>query len=234
MREILTFGTLSIYGDEYRGTDGLLDLEVEVARLPKTEDCEEGQWNYRVIRVLQDTKQFYHKDILPGHYLSTDQNTIFLFHEEKYETLSIAYESLLQQERNIPWEFHGNPTILDKDGHLISSKESITLYNRQIKTLDDAIRWAFETRPDCFLGSSISKKFPGGSFCIHSVPSYYEQLYHTNDLETILMQIANEQGYQTTNISTYVEYTNQKRNDFNQKNMDEFEQTEENDYDDRI
>lgn len=234
MKEILTFGTLSIYGDEYRGTPNKLDLEVEVARLPKMKDCEEEQCDYRVIRVLQNTKRFYHQDILPGYYLSPNRNTIFLFRKEKCETLSNDYELLLQQERNTPWTFHGNPTILDKDGHLISSKESITFYNKRPETLDEATKWAFETRPDCFLGSSISKEFPGGDFCINAVPSYYEQLYHTNDLETILMHIANEQGYQTTNISTYVAYTNQKRNDFNQKDMNELEQMEDNNYDDRI
>lgn len=191
----MRFGTLCIYGE-----NGRTSKKLEVARFPRENDittygdrnCEK----FRIVNVLKDCNHsIWVTNSKVGEYIHLDiTNDTYYFQEEDSTFIQDKYNEMIKKELETPWTFKSSPIAENEDG-TYTVLDDIEFTSNEPKSLNDAIRWLFENRPDCYMGCSISKRFPGGDFCINAIPEYYLREYGCKTIKETLMCIAEDKGY---------------------------------------
>lgn len=195
----MRFGTLSIYGE-----DGIISKKLEVAKFPRENDIttygDRNSEKFRIVNILKDSNWFTYSVCVAnlskvGEYVHLDMlNDTYYFQEEEGCFIQKKYNKLIQKELETPWTFKSSPIVENEDG-TYTLLDEVSFTSKEPSSLNDAIRWLFENRPDCYMGCSISKCLPGGDFCINSVPEYYLREYGCKTIKETLMCIAEDKGY---------------------------------------
>lgn len=213
--DALKFGELKVYRDDNR-----LGLSLEVAFLGR-EDNELDK--FRILSVKCDCG-YYSKPVSKGQYLNllTDQD-VYLFSEAEgdlKQSLENTWNDILEEEKNSPFKFsgkkyekceattkkmHGNP-FFSSYPHLLhfSPVEGSEIKAEFPSGLKDPERYAYEQYPEYFFGCSIYKDFPGGNFTLVAVPSYYCDLYQTDDQLEALLSYGKEKGWDTSKVEDMI------------------------------
>lgn len=187
----IKFGHLSVFGE-----NGRTSLKVDVAKIPmKDGEFDEYIDIFRIIKVKMDKRGCFSKELRIGDYLKLCPRTeTYLFQEEEGSLVQKKYNDLKQKEIDTPWNFKASPIVDNEDG-TYTLLDEVTFSSKEPSSLNDAIKWLFENRPDCYMGCCISKDIPGSDFCINAIPDYYLKVYGCDTIKETLISIGQTKGY---------------------------------------
>lgn len=197
----LAFGILKVYGNEYQGTNGRKSFEVEVAKMAKDEEPYgyiENQ--FRVVAIIEDNRDYYPRELRVGDYVNMNYDDVYTFEESSDSVIEEKYKAMKKEEENSPWIYEGRRTEDDGNGVFCEVGTSEKIVIKGPKSLDEAEKWAFENRPDLYLGCVIYRDFQCGGTLCNAVADYYKATLGMESVKEILYKIAKEKGYCTDKI----------------------------------
>lgn len=202
-------GTIKVYHNEFSGKKEDEGREALDALVVVT-NREGDEISFKVLSVSNDNG-YFHTKVIPGQHFTLSSRTEDIYHfeeacgDEKDRLVKMFNEMKLAEE-NAPWKFSGRMYEKNSFGELAPVKGiEVVLKGPKPKNLDEATRMAYERHPMYFFGGSIWKDFVAGDFSLNAVPSYYMEIYKTDDQLEALLSYGKEKGFDTSLVEELME-----------------------------